>query len=170
LNPLHILVYAYGNPGRKDDGLGNEFVERLKNCIEEQDKEGFSFDSNYQLNIEDAATIADQDLVVFVDASDEEMEDFLVTPVLPEAGAAFTTHAASAGYILNLCKQIFGKWPATFLVHIKGYEWEFAEGLSEKARLNLEKAAGYMLERLKTPQSMMEEYMKLIQGINRSKN
>jgi len=162
LDPLHILVYAYGNPGRKDDGLGNEFVERLKSWAETHGREGFSFDSNYQLNIEDAAAIADKDLVLFVDASDEEIEDFQVTPVLPEAGATFTTHAASAGYIVNLCKEIFGKWPATFLVHIKGYEWDFAEGLSEKASKNLEGALTHMQQMLSHPERMIEDYSRIL--------
>jgi hypothetical protein len=60
----------------------------------------------------------------------------------------FTTHAASPGYIVKLCSNLFGKCPEVFLLHVKGYEWEFSERLSEKAEINLQKAFGFMKDYL----------------------
>ncbi|NTV84479.1 MAG: hypothetical protein HGA23_09305, partial [Bacteroidales bacterium] len=102
------------------------------------------FDSNYQLNIEDAEAISVNDLVIFADASTEDIEDFIFTEVSGERDVAFTTHAASPGYIVKLCNDLFGKCPKVHLLHIKGYQWEFKEGLSEKAELNLQKALTFM--------------------------
>ncbi len=154
-----ILIYGYGNPGRQDDGLGNAFVQRMEDWVEKEKLAGFEFESNYQLNIEDAANIAGKDLVVFVDASQEEIDDFQLTPVNESAKVTFTTHAASPGYIFNLCREMFDHTPAAYLLHIKGYEWEFREGLTKKAEINLEKSLEELKTRLKNPETLIHAFM-----------
>jgi hydrogenase maturation protease len=139
-----ILVYAYGNPGRQDDGLGSALVKELEIWAEGEGLKGVDFDSNYQLNIEDAEVISRYDLVIFADASTEEITDFILTPVSGETEVTFTTHAASPGYIVQLCKELFNRKPDVFLLHIKGYEWEFREGLSPRAEMNLAKSLEFM--------------------------
>lgn len=143
-----ILVYGYGNPGREDDGLGYELVKRLEEWSAAEEMTGIEFDCNYQLNIEDAEKISGKDLVIFVDASTEDIEDYLLTEVTGERDVSFTTHAASPGYIVKLCQELFEKVPKVYLLHIKGYQWEFKEGLSEKAENNLTKAYSYIKEYL----------------------
>jgi hydrogenase maturation protease len=143
-----ILIYGYGNPGREDDGLGIELVKRLEPWSKQAEIRDLVFDSNYQLNIEDAEVISDKDLVIFADASTEDIQDFLLTEVTGESDVSFTTHAASPGYIVKLCQDLFVKCPKVFLLHIKGYQWEFKEGLSGKAENNLQKALSYIKEYL----------------------
>ncbi len=136
-----ILLYGYGNPGRQDDGLGNEFVEEMEKWVTENKIENVEFDSNYQLNIEDADTISDKDIVVFIDATIEDIEDFYIDEIEPSnAKVEFSMHAVSPAFVVNLCNEIYNKFPKCYLVHIKGYEWDFAEGLTDKARENLNKA------------------------------
>jgi hydrogenase maturation protease len=147
---FQILVYGYGNPGREDDGLGYAMVRKLEEWVTENEISGIEFDSNYQLNIEDAEVISNKDLVIFVDASTEELTDFILTEVTGETEVSFTTHAASPGYIVKLCADLFGKTPKVMLLHIKGYRWEFLEGLSDQAESNLEKAFTFMKEYLLT--------------------
>jgi len=139
-----ILIYGYGNPGREDDGLGIALVKKLEQWTEQGKIGGITFDSNYQLNIEDAEVISDKDLVVFADASIEDIEDFILTEVTGEKDVTFTTHAASPAYIVKLCSELFGKCPEVYLLHIKGYQWDFKEGLSEKAAINLDKSFEFM--------------------------
>ena len=146
-----ILIYGYGNPGRQDDGLGNAMVEKLESWVKSEKLDGFEFDSNYQLNIEDAAAIHDKDLVIFVDASTEDIADFEFSAVDASTQVAFTSHAASPGYIVGLCRDIYGKIPPTYLLHTKGYTWEFKEGLSDKAIENLEMAFAAIKEKLRNP-------------------
>jgi hydrogenase maturation protease len=153
-----ILIYGYGNPGRQDDGLGNAFVQRFEEWVSTEHIPGFEFDSNYQLNIEDAANIADKDLVVFVDASEEEIPDFILTPVDDSAKVTFTTHAASPGYIVNLCRTLYNQAPPAYMLHIKGYEWDFKEGLSQMAKSNLEKALEGMKAILKNMEYLIHSY------------
>lgn len=142
---IQILIYGYGNPGREDDGLGAELVMRLEEWSKLSGFQGIEFDSNYQLNIEDAEAISLKDIIIFVDASTEEIEDFILTEVAGEKDVTYTTHAASPGYIVKLCSELFGKCPRVYLLHIKGYQWEFKEGLSERAENNLQKAFNFMI-------------------------
>lgn len=153
---MKILIYGYGNPGRQDDGLGDAFVNHIEKWVKEEGLEGISFDSNYQLNMEDAHEISDKDVVIFADASVEEIADFCVTKVDQDAKVTFTTHAASPGYIVDLCQKIYGKTPITYLLHMKGYTWEFAEGLSDKALANLALAVSYFKNKLKVPEDLLE--------------
>lgn len=139
-----ILIYGYGNPGRKDDGLGCRFVELFSEWSSQNDIENIEFDCNYQLNIEDAHHISEKDLVIFVDASTENISDFLLTRVDESSDISFTSHEASPGYIYHLCTKLFDKRPNTFLLHIKGYEWNFEEGLSDLAFNNLKMSIEYM--------------------------
>ncbi|GAB4283199.1 MAG: hypothetical protein Kow0068_08020 [Marinilabiliales bacterium] len=154
---MKILLYGYGNPGRSDDGLGNEFVNRLEDYVKEQNIDYVYFDSNYQLNIEDAAIISEYDYVFFIDASQEDIDDFIITKVNPDdARIEFTMHAVSVPYILHLCKSLYNKSPETFLIHIKGYDWDFKEGLSEKAIRNLEKSTEFIKKAISNPSKIHE--------------
>lgn len=135
-----ILIYGYGNPGRQDDGLGIVFAEEIEKWAKAEKLEQVHVDQNYQLNIEDAYEIKDYDLVYFADASTEEIDNFLIDRVIPESKSEFTMHSVSPGFILNLCQEIYNKIPKTFLVHIKGYEWEFMEQMSSGAYKNLHMA------------------------------
>lgn len=159
---IKTLIYAYGNPGRMDDGLGCAFVENIKKWVAEQSFEGFYFDCNYQLNIEDAHNIADKDLVIFVDASKEDIDDYVLTKVDKSAKISFTSHEASPGYIYYLCNEIFNKNPATYLLHIKGYDWLFQEGLSQKAKNNLENALTYMKKELMNKENLINDFQNTI--------
>lgn len=140
-----ILLYAYGNPGRQDDGLGNCFIEIMEKWISEQGVTNVFTDSNYQLNIEDAEVISHYDNVYFIDASIEDIEDFSLTKVTPDTSKIeFTMHAVSPAFIVDLCEKMYHKSPETYLIHIKGYEWEFQEGITNRAMQNLDKAIHLM--------------------------
>ena len=150
-----ILVYGYGNPGRQDDGLGNALITELRQWAEKEGWSHIQFESNYQLNIEDAEMISHFDKVFFVDASvEEDVHDFALTSLTGMNEMTFTTHAASPGYVVHLCSKLFGDIPEAYLLHIRGYEWEFKESLSIKASENLNKAIGLMKEILEAPSSV----------------
>ncbi len=135
------LIYGFGNPGRQDDALGIMLADNIESWATSENHDGITVDSNYQLNIEDAATIAEYDRIVFADASKEELIDsFLINKLQPSAQVEFTMHAVSPAFILHLCESIYDKHPDAWLLHIKGYEWELQEGLTPKAIKNLANA------------------------------
>jgi hydrogenase maturation protease len=137
-----VLIYAYGNPGRQDDALANELVQLMEDWIAEQQLLHVDCDSNYQLNIEDAELISHYDIVYFVDASMEtDLEDVKISKVNPsDAKVEFSMHAVSPAYVLDLCQKLYHQKPETFLMHIKGYAWDFMEPMTEQAHANLQKA------------------------------
>jgi len=147
--PKRILIYAYGNPGRQDDGLGNRFVEEMTEWISDDSITNIELESNYQLNIEDAYNISDKGLVIFVDASIEDIDGIHFSPVEPsENRTEFTTHSASPAFVLALCHKLYKKHPETYMLQIRGYEWEFKEVLSDRAKRNLNKATIFIKEYL----------------------
>jgi len=148
---LKILLYGYGNPGRKDDGLGPILVDLIEKWVIKNEINNISVDSNYQLNIEDAYTIRDYDIVIFIDASIEEIDDFIVTRVQPSDKVNYTMHSASPSFVLNLCNKIYNYTPETYLLHIKGYEFQLEEGLSQRASKNLDEALRFIKRLLLRP-------------------
>lgn len=143
-----LLIYGYGNPGRQDDGLGILLVERLEEWAESNGFHHIDFEYNYQLNIEDALTISEYTQVLFADASIEDIEDIKLAKVMPTEKTEFTMHAMLPGFILHLCQSLYDKFPDTFILSIKGYEFELKEGLTNKAITNLDKAYAFVSERL----------------------
>ncbi len=177
---MKILIYGIGNPGRQDDGLGALLVEEIQRAsssgapIPGTDHE-FSFDANYQLNIEDAEAISRHDIVVFADASlgggadscspaaarnagagnarAPDDSPFRLYPIDPEPTASFSTHSVSPGGIVALCNQLYDAHPKAYMLAIRGYEWEVNEPLSEGAETNLDAAVRFLMEALRRPGS-----------------
>ncbi len=139
-----ILVYGYGNPGRQDDALGILLAQKIELWAKNNNIPGIVTDTNYQLNIEDAYKLNDFDKVIYVDASLENIEQFKFHRILPNLNTTFTMHAVSPEFIIGLCQEIYGDMPDAYLMHIKGYFWEFMGDLSKKAKANLEAAFDYL--------------------------
>lgn len=81
--------------------------------------------------------MSEYDIVLFVDATKNHITDFTFSTVHPVRSNPFTTHTVSPAGLLYLCHELYGRKPETYLLQIKGYEWEMTEGLSEKAERNL---------------------------------
>jgi hydrogenase maturation protease len=140
-----ILIHGYGNPGREDDGLGPELAER----IEKLEIEGVATDADYQLNIEDAVALSEYDIVLFVDASREDGDRLTLRRVKAAPEIAFTSHSVSPESILAICEDHFQASPETWLLGIAGYSFEMAEGLTPRARENLEDAVKHVQSMIK---------------------
>lgn len=134
-----ILVYGFGNPGRRDDGLGVALAEQIG-----QQCEGIEVETAYQLNVEDALMLSHYDAVIFADASENPIDSFRFARLKPSKEIAFTTHAMSPGSVLALCEELYHHRPATYLLEIRGEEWEMAEGLSARGAENLAKALAFL--------------------------
>jgi hydrogenase maturation protease len=150
-----ILLYGYGNPGRADDGLGPAFIEKVRHWINNHHIQYLSVDSNYQLNIEDAYSIRDYDIVIFADASVEDIEHYKLTRLQPAEKVNFTMHSVSPSYVLYLCREMYGHSPESFLLHIRGYSFEMHEGLSDAGMGNLKRAFEFMKSFLMEPDRLL---------------
>jgi len=170
-NNKKILLIGYGNPARADDGLGPALAE----AIELKTIPDVTVEADYQLTIEDSAQVAEHDIVIFTDASTNGPEPFsfeqieakesdatLRSAYSAEAAAkagsdslrstrSFSSHSIEPAAVLALAENLFGSKAKGFILGIRGYEFDsFGEGLTDKAKANLKKAACFVEELLKT--------------------
>ena len=136
-----ILVLGYGNPGRRDDGLGPAAAE----AIEAFALDGVRTSANYQLMIEDACDASESDLVIFIDAATSGPEPYTIAPVHPATNVScFASHVVAPELVLGLSGRVYGRVPCASLVGIRGYDFAFDEGLTPGARLNLASALAHI--------------------------
>ncbi len=138
-------MIGFGNPGRRDDGLGPAAAERLQ----ARGLRGVSCDANYQLNIEDALAVSRHDVVVFVDAARGLREPYAFTPVRPAPALPAMSHALGPAAVLALATELYGRTPEAWILAIRGHRWTIGEGLSAKAEKNLALALEFLENRLK---------------------
>lgn len=134
-----ILVIGYGNPGRRDDGLGPAFASRL----EALGLPEVTVESDYQLVIEHAHLAAQHDIVVFADAAAdvEGVGPFYLQPVEPAAEDGYSSHRVSPQAVLRLAAQCFGVRPRGWLLGIRPVDLDsFVEGLTPEAEASLSAA------------------------------
>jgi hydrogenase maturation protease len=136
---MKTLLFAIGNNGRQDDGLGWAFGEALE-------RRGFNGEIHfrYQLQVEDAELIAHAGTVLFVDAFKGTLPDgVLWKKITPSSDFEFTTHALPPEAVLYFCQQLYEKEPEAYCLLMEGNEWELSVGLSETGQRNLEKALSH---------------------------
>lgn len=139
-----IVVLGYGNPGRRDDGLG----PALASAIEALALPGVSVEEAFQLNIEDAATLAAHDGALFVDASMASAEPFEFRRAAAAPSIAFTSHAVEPESVLAICEEHFDPAPEAWVLAIRGYDFSLGEGLTPQAERNLEDALSFVQDLL----------------------
>jgi hydrogenase maturation protease len=120
-----ILVIAYGNPLRGDDGAAWRVADGLQSNIDVR--------CGQQLLPEWAADIADSDLVIFVDASvrAEHVELEHLSPCAARGSAS--GHILPPEELLRLAETAFGSRSNAYLVHLPARDFGFGEELSPSA-------------------------------------
>jgi len=145
LNTTKTIILAIGNNGRRDDGLGWYFME----AIEKDGHFKGHVEYRYQLQVEDAALVAEYTNVIFIDASHDKLKDgfsFEKTEVASEF--AFSTHIIPPPSILFLTKELYESSPNAFTFAIEGEEWELKKGLSDLAAKNLKMALNFFFSEI----------------------
>jgi len=151
------LIIGFGNVYRRDDGVGyatlNAVRERLGRPPLEVDDDGFDDLGHevdtillHQLVPELAENVAPYDRVIFVDAHIGHVPELIYEEELDvcyrEATVTHTLHPCS---VLALCKQLHGHGPQGILLSIRGYDYEFGEGLSDETAALVPQAADRIL-------------------------
>ena len=133
----NLLIVGIGNNTREDDGLGWNFLDLLKT-------KGFKEEQlvyKYQLMVEDAELISHYKKVFFVDACKSDLQHgFSIEKLAPSNQVAFSTHSVPPNQILNLCETIYNHFPESYVIKIKGVQWDYHIGLSTEAEDNLKNA------------------------------
>lgn len=135
-----ILILGYGNPGRGDDGLG----PALASAIGALGMPDVTVEEAYQLNIEDAAALAEHDGALFVDASIACAEPFEFRKASAAHSISFTSHSVDPASVLAICEENFRPAPEAWVLAIRGYDFELGESLTPQAERNLEAALDFV--------------------------
>lgn len=138
-----ILIIGYGNPGRRDDGLGPALAE----AMEQRSLPGVSVDSDYQLTVEHAEMASRYRVVVFADATTAEDGPFCWSRLMPaESAVRFTSHHLSPGDVLALTRDLFSAEPESYLLAMGGCDFgRFEAGLSPAAQRALDEATAFLV-------------------------
>ncbi|WP_298964563.1 hydrogenase maturation protease [uncultured Roseibium sp.] len=138
-----MILIGYGNPGRGDDGLGPAFSQRLADRAHSE----LEIDTDYQLVAEHALTISSHDVVVFADAQMGGETAFSFQEIAAGAPEILGSHSLRPETVLALCETLYGARPRAYVLGISGQEFgEVKEGLSERAKKNLEDAEAFFLD------------------------
>lgn len=137
-------MIAYGNPYRRDDGLGYYVVEKAEVPAQKLFLEELSLDLLEEMK--------DFDCAFFVDAA-LEGEDFQIREIFPEGKSSFLSHHLLPEQFLFWLSELYKIRPRAFLLSVRGYDFDFGEGFSPRARANAEKAIPFLLKMIKEVES-----------------
>lgn len=142
-----ILVIAWGNPLRGDDGVGWQVVEELERRLGRHggsdgekvghDGSGLRTVAVHQLTPELAEEVSRADLVVLVDAArDGPPGSVRCRPIEPAAarrsGPGVFSHDFDPGALLACAGALFGRQPPAYVVSIGGLNFGHAAELSDR--------------------------------------
>jgi hydrogenase maturation protease len=121
-----LLVIAYGNPLRSDDGVAWQAAEELKRNLPASE-----VICVHQLTPELAETVTRFDLVIFLDAaSDGHAGRVNCRGVYAESVKLRFSHYLEPAEIMALCQRLYSAKPEGFLITVHGERFTHGEGMS----------------------------------------
>ncbi|MCE5336948.1 MAG: hydrogenase maturation protease [Desulfobacteraceae bacterium] len=133
-----ILILAYGNSLRRDDGAGFVLADLIERLLADAGAEVERIDS-HQLTPELSLDIAGQDVasVLFIDTRavpgpSDDLRVHVERISAPGTGASGVGHNLDASIVLAYARGLFGKEPPAWLITVPGFDFEHGEGLSER--------------------------------------
>jgi hydrogenase maturation protease len=129
-----ILIIAYGNPLRCDDGIAWRAADSLEGGFPESEVEILRL---HQLAPEIADSVRQRELVLFVDAAEVEVTRpgeirarEVSTSEIGESRPSHFSHAFSPAQVLAIARDVFKAAPKAFVITIAGDNFEHGEYLS----------------------------------------
>lgn len=127
-----ILIVAYGNPLRSDDGIAWRAADELSAKFPPG---AIEIHRLHQLAPELADTLRGVDLVVFIDAASSETAAIPGTILVEELGGksedpSHFSHVLSPKRVLSLAAELYGVRPRAFLVTVIGASFDHGEAFS----------------------------------------
>lgn len=147
------LIIGYGNLDRQDDGVAyhiltsiaqqlNRGISDLEESLSNLENGDPAFFFSLQLTPETAEIAAGFDRLCFVDCHTGSVdEDLHMEKVAAEYQRSPLTHHMTAQTCMALVEQVYHKKPEAILVSVRGYQFEFVRGLSEKTAILADQAA-----------------------------
>ncbi len=145
-----LVIFAIGNPSRGDDALGPELLRLLETKTVDLIGNQIEIIEDFQLQIEHALDLDHRELVLFIDASVSCAPPFEFTRLSPRPELNYTTHAMHPAGILQTYQTWYGSPPPTFLLSIRGEQFDLGQPLSQPASQHLQAAWTLLKQLLET--------------------
>lgn len=137
---MTTLIYAIGNPLRRDDGVARRIMQLLG-------KGAWVAHEPRELLPEMAEEVSAAARVVFVDA-DLAPGEVQIESVEPAGSPGLLSHGLRPCDLLSLARELYGFSGEAWLCRVPGEDFGEGEGLSPKAEAHAAKAAGLLAELL----------------------
>ena len=124
-----LLVIGYGNPVRRDDGVG----PRVAEAIEALQLPGVRTLVGHQLSPEDADPISRARKVIFVDAAVDRIDGVQFRKLVPGNTTQLMAHSADPRTMLALARDVFGHAPEAWWLTIPAIHLGFGTDYSPEA-------------------------------------
>jgi len=144
-----LVVLAWGNDARGDDGLGPLLLGRIAAL----GLDHVTAIEDFQLQIEHALDLVGADLVLFLDASVAAPAPFAFTEIGPSAEVSHSTHALAPEAVLDVFVRVLGHAPPpAFVLAIRGEAFDLGTGLGAAASAGLEAAWDFLRPLVEAPE------------------
>ncbi len=143
-----LVIFGFGNPGRGDDALGLELLNRLAGQAETENALArCRLVEAIQLQIEHALDLTDQELALFVDASVAGRAPYSFRRLYAHLDVTYTSHAMSPAALLQVYETICRRSaPPAYQLTILGERFELDAPLSEQAERHLDAACQFVAQ------------------------
>jgi hydrogenase maturation protease len=139
--PDAVLVIAWGNPLREDDGVAWHVLEGLRSLKPRPSRPALLLRHAHQLAPEMAECVSRAQGVVFIDARrDGAPGEVRGEAVTPSAGSNPLAHSLSPQALLLFAEQLYGRAPRAVVLSVAGERFGMGESLSPVVRRALPRA------------------------------
>ena len=155
-----ILIIAYGNRDREDDGAGWHILDKLAQQLglETPQFPGEQVTASdgkltllylFQLLPEMAEEIADYEQLIFIDAHNSpSLPNVVFEQVSPDQTHSAFTHHMGPGELLSIAQILGKKLPLSWILSVRGFSFRFARTLSEETSEIVDQAFSRLLTQL----------------------
>jgi hydrogenase maturation protease len=141
-----LYVVGFGNPQRRDDGIGAFIVSQLKSALKSDDKIGFLTVRHPEPSI--VAELQGADQILFVDATMKALTSgWQLNRIQPRLDLLpYTTHHFTPMVILGMLRMLYGKSPPTWVLTVEGCDFGFGRSLTATAKKRARSAIATIVE------------------------
>ncbi len=133
-----LLVLAWGNPSRGDDGLGPALAAALAARLGSDAQGRVDWLEDFQLQVEHCLDLVGRRAVLLVDASRSAAPPFEAGALLPAPDRSIGSHALSPAALLQVYREVQQQPPPPCtLLAVRGASFALGDGLSALGRSHL---------------------------------
>ena len=159
---MRVLLIAYGNSSRGDDGVAFHVIRRLRarlgfpvgeptNAYSDTDRDPAILCA-HQLGAEMAEILGQYDVVIFIDAhiAQAQRDPVHWEALKPSLCVSLGGHHIQPSMLLGLCKAFGDHCPEGYILSVLGTDWGFGETLSAETSRLADQAVEIVLEFLES--------------------